>query len=128
MQAEGIRTGDKSETYDDHGRVIAGWTATGDAVVAFSEEDGKDMVFVPVKHYDGGEGARVFEIGANVPLSWGAGGDIQRTVKYPPGSPEYEAYAAELRAELAKFAAGEPPYDGDRESRERQIGRLRPSP
>lgn len=29
---------------------------------------------------------------------------------YPPGSPEYEAYAAELRAELAKWVNGEFPY------------------
>lgn len=27
-------------------------------------------------------------------------------VQYPPGTPEYEAYAAKLRAELAKFRAG----------------------
>jgi len=31
--------------------------------------------------------------------------------KYPPGTPEYEAYAAELRAELAKFASGAAPYE-----------------
>jgi hypothetical protein len=31
--------------------------------------------------------------------------------KYPEGTPEYERYAAELRAELVKFAKGEPPYD-----------------
>jgi hypothetical protein len=30
--------------------------------------------------------------------------------KFPPGTPEYEAYAAELAVELKKFAAGEPPY------------------
>lgn len=31
--------------------------------------------------------------------------------KYPEGTPEYDAYAAALRVELAKFAAHEPPYD-----------------
>lgn len=30
--------------------------------------------------------------------------------KYPKGTPEYDAYAAELAVELAKFAAGEAPY------------------
>ena len=126
MQAEGIKAGDKSQTYDERGRVIAGWTATDDAVVAFSEEDGQDMVFVPVKHHDGGDGARVFEIGTNVPLSWGAGGDMQRTVKYPPGTPEYEKYQAELREELRKWRNHEPPYDTDDMTRDRQIGRLKP--
>jgi hypothetical protein len=29
---------------------------------------------------------------------------------YPAGTPEYAAYADELRIELDKFAAGEPPY------------------
>lgn len=33
--------------------------------------------------------------------------------KHPAGTPEHEAYAGELRAELAKFAAGEPPYEHD---------------
>jgi hypothetical protein len=30
---------------------------------------------------------------------------------YPQGTPEYAAYAKELREELAKFAACQPPYD-----------------
>jgi hypothetical protein len=30
---------------------------------------------------------------------------------YPKGTPEYAAYEAELKTELAKFQAGEPPYD-----------------
>lgn len=30
--------------------------------------------------------------------------------RHPEGTPEYAAYAAELKAELAKFAAGEAPY------------------
>jgi uncharacterized short protein YbdD (DUF466 family) len=126
MQAEGIKAGDKSQTYDERGKVVSGWEATGDAVVTFSEEDGKDMVFVPVRHYDGGEGARVFEVGTNVPLSWGAGGDLQRTVKYPPGTPEYDAYVTELREELRKFRDHEPPYDNDELTRDRQNARSKP--
>lgn len=31
--------------------------------------------------------------------------------RFPAGTPEYAAYAAELRAELAKFANREAPYD-----------------
>lgn len=31
--------------------------------------------------------------------------------RYPKGTPEYAAYAAQLRAELAKFANHEPPYN-----------------
>lgn len=31
--------------------------------------------------------------------------------RYPIGTPEYDAYAEELRAELRKWSAGEPPYD-----------------
>jgi hypothetical protein len=31
--------------------------------------------------------------------------------QFPPGTPEYEAYAAALREELRKFAAGEAPYE-----------------
>lgn len=31
--------------------------------------------------------------------------------KFPEGTPEYEEYARNLRAELAKFAARIPPYD-----------------
>ena len=30
--------------------------------------------------------------------------------RYPQGTPEYDAYAAELCGELAKFAAGQDPY------------------
>lgn len=126
MQAEGIKAGDRHDDYDGRGRVSGGWTATGDAVVAFSDAHNQNMVYVPVTAHTGQEGALVFEVGEQVSLSWGAGGDLQRTVKYPPGTPEYEAYAADLRAELAKFAAHEPPYDGDELSRERQVGRLKP--
>jgi len=32
-------------------------------------------------------------------------------VWFPEGTPEYAAYAAALKAELAKFSAMEPPYD-----------------
>lgn len=105
MQAEGIKTGDRHDDYDDQGNVTGGWIATGDAVTV----DG--TVWIPVRHHDGEDDQVIARPGAQIDLSWGAGGDMQRTVKYPPGSPEYEAYAAELRAELAKFAAGEPPYD-----------------
>jgi hypothetical protein len=35
--------------------------------------------------------------------------DITRP-KYPEGTPEYEAYREQLAVELARFAAGEPPY------------------
>lgn len=126
MQAEGLKAGDRYDDYDDRGRVTGGWTVTGDPVVAFSDAHDRDMVYVPVTAHTGQEGALVFDVGENVALSWGAGDDLQRTVKYPPGTPEYEAYAAQLRAELAKFAAGEPPYDGDELSRERQIGKLKP--
>ena len=33
--------------------------------------------------------------------------------QFPQGTPEYEAFAANLRAELAKFVAREAPYDTD---------------
>lgn len=33
------------------------------------------------------------------------------TPEFPAGTPEYEAYAAELRTELDKWVAGEAPYD-----------------
>jgi hypothetical protein len=68
MQAEGIKAGDRSVMYDDKGRVLSGWTATGDAVV-----EGND-VYVPVRHLDGGDGTRIFTKGTQVPLSFGVGG------------------------------------------------------
>jgi hypothetical protein len=34
----------------------------------------------------------------------------EMTPKFPPGTPEYEAYRTELRMELGKFAKGKPPY------------------
>lgn len=34
--------------------------------------------------------------------------------RFPAGTPEHEAYAAELREELAKWAAGVQPYPYDR--------------
>lgn len=37
--------------------------------------------------------------------------DFTDPPRFPVGTPEYAAYAAELRIELAKFAAGAPPYD-----------------
>lgn len=120
MQAEAIKAGDRYDDFDDQGRVISGWTAIGDA-----ERDG-NSVLVPVRYHHGAEGWNGYVVGQNVDLTWGAGGDLQRTVKYPPGTPEYEAYAAELRAELQKFRERVPPYDGDELARERQIGRLKP--
>jgi hypothetical protein len=33
--------------------------------------------------------------------------------RYPKGTPEYAAYEAELKEELRKWAAGEPPYVSD---------------
>lgn len=113
MQAEGLKAGDRHDEYDSRGRVIGGWTVTGDAVVAFSDAHNQNMVYVPVTLHSGQEGALTFEVGEQVSLSWGAGGDLQRTVKYPPGTPEYEAYADALGAELQKFRDHEPPYDGD---------------
>jgi hypothetical protein len=67
VKAQDIKAG-MTYTNREGGKIRGGWKATGDAVVAFSDEDGKDMVFLPVKHYDGGEGARVFELDAEVPI------------------------------------------------------------
>lgn len=46
------------------------------------------------------------------PVTGEPGGDRrdQLSPRFPQGTPGYEAYAAALRVELAKFAAGEPPY------------------
>ncbi len=148
MQAEGIRKGDRCDVYDDHGKIVGGWVATEDA-----KADGDQVSFQVLRH-DGPTDTARFQIGEQVPLSWGAGpkvsdfalnliGEQQRreergvTIPRPPedeliqprfpeGTPEYAAYAAELRAELRKFANHEPPYDQDELSRERQIGRLKP--
>lgn len=143
MQADGIRKGDRCDVYNDHGKIVGGWIAMEDATV-----DGDQVSFKVLRH-DGPEDVARFQVGEQVPLSWGAGPKItdyalhlvseqQRREaearpdpsdlkpRFPEGTPEYEAYAAQLRAELAKFAAGEPPYDGDERSRERQIGKLKP--
>lgn len=104
MQAEGIRAGDRHDDHDDRGRVTGGWTATGDAVVRFSDAHGQNMVYVPVTTHDGQEGALAFEPGEQVALTWGAG------PKFPAGTPEYDAYEAELKDELAKWVAGEGEY------------------
>lgn len=66
MQAQGIRNGDRYDEVNDQGRVIGGWTAIGDAVI----ENGE--VFVPVRYHDGGDGTRVWDVGQQVPLSFGA--------------------------------------------------------
>lgn len=36
-------------------------------------------------------------------------------VRFPPGTPEYAAYMAELTEELAKFSRREAPYDQEPE-------------
>lgn len=41
-------------------------------------------------------------------------------VKYLPGTPEHEAYKAELLIELGKFRRREPPYDKDLEAKSPQ--------
>lgn len=73
MQAEGIRKGGRYDELNDRGRVTGGWTATGDAVVAFSDAHGRDMVYVPVTTHAGQEGALSFEPGEPVPLTFGSG-------------------------------------------------------
>lgn len=107
MQAQGIRTGDRCDVHDAKGRVIGGWTATGDAVDTILE-DGQHKVAFPVTAHDGQEHTAIFDYDEQVPLAFGYGAIAPR---FPKGTPEYDAYAAELRAELAKFAAGEPPYN-----------------
>ncbi len=37
--------------------------------------------------------------------------DFSELPQYPEGTPEYDAYVAELKPELAKFVKGEPPYE-----------------
>jgi hypothetical protein len=37
--------------------------------------------------------------------------DQPTSVRYPKGTPEYDAYRAELAEELEKFATRQPPYD-----------------
>jgi hypothetical protein len=66
MQAEGIRKGDRYDV-NSGGRITGGWTATGDAVV----EDG--WVYVPVRYHDGQEGTNSYQVGRQVPLTFGAG-------------------------------------------------------
>ena len=94
MQAEGIKAGDQGD----------GWEATQDAIVKYGR------VFVPVLR-NGALDTDIYDVGQQASLTWDAGGDLQRTVKYPPGPPEYDAYRAELTAELEKLRNGEPPYD-----------------
>lgn len=70
MQAEGIREGDRLDVYDDRGRVIGGWTATGNAVVV---GELSKRVYVPVKYHDGTEGTNHWPVGMQVPITWGSG-------------------------------------------------------
>lgn len=74
MQAEGIRAGDRQDVLNERGAVITGWTATSDAVIDYSVEHGRDMVFVAVRTHGGQDDEMVFAIGEQVPLSWGVGG------------------------------------------------------
>ena len=97
MQAEGIRTGDRGH----------GWEAIGDATI---QPDGR-TVRVVTRTTDGRTNPAYYTVGEHVALTWGAGGDMQRTVKYPPGTPEYDEYRGKLTEELRKFVAGESPYD-----------------
>lgn len=45
--------------------------------------------------------------------------------KFPPGTPEYEAYTAELREELGKFANHEAPYNQEYVHKPQQEARIR---
>lgn len=67
MQAEGIRKGDRYDATDSRGRVIGGWTATGDAVVEGS------VVCVPTISHEGIETTLVRRLGEQVSLSFGVG-------------------------------------------------------
>lgn len=125
MQAQGIRTGDRCDVHNDQGRVIGGWTADGDAVDTILE-DGQHKVAFPVTTHDGQEHTAVFDYNEQVPLSFGYGQAAVIQPRFPQGTPEYDAYAAELREELRKWVAHEPPYDVDETTRDRQIGRLKP--
>lgn len=61
MKAQDIKEGMKY-TLRRGDKIVGGWKATGDAVVEGNE------VFVPVKHYDGGEGTRVFDLDMHIPV------------------------------------------------------------
>lgn len=72
MQAEGIRKGDRFDRiHPTRGRVVGGWTATGDAVVAYDTDYKRNRVFVPVRLHSGEETANVYEIGEQVDLTFG---------------------------------------------------------
>lgn len=45
--------------------------------------------------------------------------------KFPPGTPEYEAYEAELREELDKFVRRESPYNQEYVPKPQQEARIR---
>jgi len=49
----------------------------------------------------------------HVPLLHEQPAGIRPAPEYPEGTPEYDAYAAELRAELDKWRRGDPPYSYD---------------
>lgn len=67
MQAEGIRKGDRLDSYDQFGKVCDGWTA-----LARGTLDGP-LVKVPVRYHDGTKAVLVWGYGEDVPITWGAG-------------------------------------------------------
>lgn len=62
MLAQDIKTGATFRDRDHKGRMVSGWTATGDAVI----EDG--AVHVVVQYYDGGDGVRIWPFNTEVPV------------------------------------------------------------
>lgn len=67
MKAQDIKAGSKFTMYQGD-KIIGGWKATGDAVVAYSQFDQMDLVYVPVRYLDGGDGTRIFEVDSEVPI------------------------------------------------------------
>lgn len=67
MQVEGLKTGDRLDTYDDRGRVSGGWTVTKDATV----DDG--YAYVPIRYHSGKTDSLVQPVGTQIPITWGAG-------------------------------------------------------
>jgi hypothetical protein len=62
VKAQDIKLGMSYTMRDSKNRISGGWKATGDAVVEGNE------VYVPVRYYDGGDGARVFDLDQEVPI------------------------------------------------------------
>ena len=70
-------------------------------------QPGGQTVRVMVRTADGRVNPAYYAVGEQVPLSFGAG---PQTPRFPEGTPEYDAYRAGLKAELAKWVAGEGEY------------------